>query len=252
MITCTNVSISISEQGPGVNSFTFAQAGCYFSEVRARVLQCVLALMVFVSVCVFLQSAHAQTANGANDSLQTPTIVLFGDSLIAGYGLPDQDGFALNLAQSLKNAGLDAKVINSGVSGDTTAAGLARLDWALVDKPDLVVLELGANDALRGVDPAQTRNNLEQIIEKLQADHTRILLVGMMAPPNMGKEYGVEFNSIYPDLAQKFQLPLYPFFLDGVAANPELNQGDGMHPNARGVDVIVKNITPAVIAALKN
>ncbi|OSQ40968.1 hypothetical protein TMES_02340 [Thalassospira mesophila] len=211
------------------------------------------ALMAFVSVCVFGLSAHAQTTNTANEANnpdQKPTIVLFGDSLIAGYGLPQQDGFAPKLAAALKNAGLDANVINSGVSGDTTAAGLARLDWAMVDKPDLVVLELGANDALRGVDPAQTRSNLGKIIEKLQAGKIRILLVGMMAPPNMGKEYGAEFNSIYPDLAKKHQIPLYPFFLDGVVADPALNQGDGMHPNARGVDIIVGKIAPAVQDAL--
>jgi acyl-CoA thioesterase-1 len=247
MITFRNVSISTSEQGPGVNRFTFAN-----TDNGARWQRTILfyTALVFVSICIFLSTAHAQTANDANAAPQKPIIVLFGDSLIAGYGLPEQDGFAPNLAESLKNAGMDANVINSGVSGDTTAAGLARLDWAMVDKPDLVVLELGANDALRGVDPAQTRSNLEKIIEKLQTTQTRILLVGMIAPPNMGKEYGAEFNSIYADLAQKYQLPLYPFFLEGVAADPGLNQGDGMHPNAKGVEIIVQKITPVVLSAL--
>ncbi|OKH87600.1 hypothetical protein LF95_12565 [Thalassospira sp. TSL5-1] len=207
-------------------------------------------LLAIVSVCIFFHPAFAQSSGKSDAQPSDPTIVLFGDSLIAGYGLPEQDGFAPNLAASLKKAGVSARVINSGVSGDTTAAGLARLDWAMVDKPDLVVLELGANDALRGVEPAQTRKNLEQIIQKLQAQKTAILLVGMMAPPNMGKEYGQEFNAIYPDLAQKYDLPLYPFFLDGVAANPSLNQQDGMHPNAKGVDVIVEKITPAILDAL--
>jgi acyl-CoA thioesterase-1 len=179
-----------------------------------------------------------------------PTIVLFGDSLIAGYGLPKDDGFAPNLAGALEKAGHPARVINSGVSGDTTAAGLARLDWALADQPDLVVLELGANDALRGVEPSETRENLEEIITKLQARNIAVLLVGMMAPPNMGKEYGAEFNAIFPDLARKYDVPLYPFFLDGIAAQPALNQGDGMHPNAKGVDIIVKRIMPSVIDAL--
>lgn len=178
------------------------------------------------------------------------TIVLFGDSLMAGYGLSHDDGFAPKLEAALKDAGHDVRVINSSVSGDTSAAGLARLDWALVDKPDAVLLELGANDALRGVEPSQTRDNLAQIIEKLRAQDVDILLAGMMAPPNMGVAYGDEFNSIYPDLAGRYQIDFYPFFLDGVAAEPDLNQDDGMHPNADGVGVIVERILPNVINLL--
>ncbi|WP_288349124.1 arylesterase [uncultured Thalassospira sp.] len=178
------------------------------------------------------------------------TIVLFGDSLMAGYGLAHDDGFAPKLQSALKQAGHDVRVINSSVSGDTSAAGLARLDWALVDKPDAVLLELGANDALRGVEPAQTRDNLAKIIEKLRAQDVDVLLAGMMAPPNMGKAYGDEFNSIYPDLAGRYEVDFYPFFLDGVAAEPDLNQDDGMHPNADGVAVIVERILPDVINLL--
>jgi acyl-CoA thioesterase-1 len=182
---------------------------------------------------------------------ETPqTLVLFGDSLMAGYGLSHEDGFAPKLESALKAAGHDVRVINSSVSGDTSAAGLARLDWALVDKPDIVLLELGANDALRGVEPSLTRDNLAQIIEKLRAQDVDILLAGMMAPPNMGAAYGDEFNSIYPDLAGRYKVDFYPFFLDGVAAEPDLNQDDGMHPNADGVAVIVERILPDVINLL--
>lgn len=184
------------------------------------------------------------------DEHNTQTLVLYGDSLMAGYGLAQGDGFAPQLEAALNEAGYDIKVVNSSVSGDTTAAGLARLDWALVDKPDAVLLELGANDALRGMEPARTRDNLAQIIEKLRAQGIDVLLAGMMAPPNMGTQYGDEFNSIYPDLASEYQIDLYPFFLDGVAANPSLNQDDGMHPNAQGVEEIVGRILPDVVSLL--
>ncbi|MBC06844.1 arylesterase [Thalassospira sp.] len=188
----------------------------------------------------------------AQDADQTPkTLVLFGDSLMAGYGLAHENGFAPKLQAALKEAGHDVEVINSSVSGDTTAAGLARLDWALVEKPDAVLLELGANDALRGMEPSQTRENLAEILEKLRGMDVDVLLAGMMAPPNMGAAYGDEFNSIYPDLASSYQVDLYPFFLEGVAAEPGLNQDDGMHPNAEGVDVIVKRILPDVIGLLQ-
>lgn len=188
----------------------------------------------------------------AQDSDQTSkTLVLFGDSLMAGYGLDHENGFAPKLEAALKEAGHDVRVINSSVSGDTTAAGLARLDWALVEKPDAVLLELGANDALRGMEPSQTRENLAEILEKLRGMDVDVLLAGMMAPPNMGTAYGDEFNSIYPDLASRYQVDFYPFFLEGVAAEPELNQDDGMHPNADGVDVIVKRILPDVVDLLQ-
>lgn len=192
--------------------------------------------------------ATSSVAYANDDAPQT--LILFGDSLMAGYGLDQDAGFAPQLEAALKDAGHDIRVVNSSVSGDTTAAGLARLDWALVDKPDAVLLELGANDALRGVEPSQTRDNLAQIIEKLRAMDVDVLLAGMMAPPNMGTAYGDEFNSIYPDLAGRYQIELYPFFLDGVAAEPSLNLDDGMHPNADGVKVIVERILPEVIDLL--
>jgi acyl-CoA thioesterase-1 len=141
-------------------------------------------------------------------------------------------------------------VINAGVSGDTSAGGLARLDWTLSDKPDFVIVELGANDALRGLDPKITEANLDTIVGKLKASGARVMLTGMLAPPNYGREYGDAFNGIFPRLADKYAVPLYPFFLDGVAADAKLNQADGIHPNAQGVDVVVERILPFVEKAL--
>ncbi|MCC9620980.1 arylesterase [Thalassospira sp. MA62] len=203
---------------------------------------------IAVAMCGAVLLGGAGAASAQED--ETKTLVLFGDSLMAGYGLDQDDGFAPQLEAALQDAGHDVKVINSSVSGDTTAAGLARLDWALVEKPDAVLLELGANDALRGIEPSQTRDNLAQIIEKLRAQDIDVLLAGMMAPPNMGKAYGEEFNAIYPDLSGQYQVDLYPFFLDGVAADPSLNQDDGMHPTAEGIAVIVERIMPDVVGLL--
>nr|WP_269061569.1 arylesterase [Thalassospira xiamenensis] len=195
------------------------------------------------------QAADNAANNTADNAPQT--LMLYGDSLMAGYGLSHEDGFAPRLEAALRDAGHNVKVINSSVSGDTTAAGLSRLEWALVDDPDIVLLELGANDALRGVEPSQTRENLDEIIGKLRDRDVAVLLAGMMAPPNMGKEYGAEFNEIYPELAAEYQLAFYPFFLDGVAADSSLNQDDGIHPNADGVKVIVERILPQVIDVLE-
>jgi acyl-CoA thioesterase-1 len=179
-------------------------------------------------------------------------ILAFGDSLMAGYGLPQEDGFVPQLQQALTKMGRDVQVINGGVSGDTTAGGVARLDWMLADKPDVVILELGANDALRGLPPAEARKNLETIILRLKATGARILLAGMLAPRNLGADYAKEFDAIYPELAKAHGLALYPFFLEGVATRPELNQGDGLHPTKEGVAVIVENILPSLVALLDN
>jgi len=177
---------------------------------------------------------------------RNPVILDFGDSLTAGFGLPAGQAFPAKLEAWLHQRRIEVRVINAGVSGDTTAGGLARLDWALGDKPDLVILALGANDALRGIDPSTVRHNLNKIIEKIQDRGAKVLLIGMLAPPNWGEEYKHSFDRIFPELAEAHHLPLYPFFLEGVAMKPELNQPDGLHPNERGVGVLVDRIAPVV------
>lgn len=173
-------------------------------------------------------------------------LVVLGDSLSAGLGLPAADAFPAQLEKSLKDKGLSIAIANAGVSGDTTSGGLDRLDWSVPEGTGGVILELGANDALRGTDPKVTRAALDDIIKRLKARHVAVLLCGMLAPPNYGADYATQFNAIYPELAKKYDVPLYPFFLDGVAADSKLNQADGMHPTAAGVAVIVKNILPTV------
>ena len=175
-----------------------------------------------------------------------PRILAFGDSLTAGYGLPWEAAFPTRLQAQLAAAGIVTKVINGGVSGDTTAGGVARLDWALAGKPDFVLLELGANDGLRGIDPKVTYANLDTMLTRILASGAKVLLCGMKAPPNWGSDYRAEFDAIYPRLAEKHKVPLYPFFLDGVVLDQALVQPDGLHPNAKGVDVIVGRILPAV------
>lgn len=178
------------------------------------------------------------------------TILAFGDSLFAGYGLAPADGFTAQLERALKADGREVRVVNAGVSGDTTADGLARLGWSLADKPDLVLLELGSNDALRGLDPDRARANLDQILGQLKAAHVPVLLVGMLAPRNLGAAYAAKFDPLYAELAQKYGIPLYPFVLDGVALDPKLIQADGLHPNPNGVAIMVKRILPSVEQAI--
>jgi acyl-CoA thioesterase I len=182
---------------------------------------------------------------------ESQRIVALGDSLTAGYGLASGDGFTDRLQERLRADGLDVEVINAGVSGDTSKGGLARLDWSVPDGTKLVILELGANDALRGVAPEQTRANLDAMLERLKARNIPVLLAGMIAPPNMGEDYGRAFNPIYAELAARHEVPLYPFFLDGVAGAARFNQADGMHPNAEGIGVIVDRIAPQVAELLK-
>lgn len=178
-------------------------------------------------------------------------LMAFGDSLTHGYGLPPGETFPEQLEAALRADGLDVVVLNAGNSGDTTAGGLARLDWALADDPDAVILELGANDGLRGLDPEATYDNLDAIMAKLTEAGLPVLIAGMLAPPNLGREYGEAFNAIYPRLAEKYDAPLYPFFLEGVAMQRALNQGDGIHPNAEGVAEIVARIKPYVVRLLE-
>jgi len=189
-------------------------------------------------------------ANNGNAASLTRILVL-GDSLSAGYGLPAGEAFPVKLGIKLRAAGHDVKMLNGGVSGDTSAGGRARLNWALADKPRFAIIELGANDGLRGLDSEAMRENLDDIIVRLKAAEIGVLLTGMRAPPNIGPDYGRAFNRVFPDLAQKHDVLLYPFFLDGVAAISSLNQRDGIHPNPRGVAVIVDRIMPFVVRLLK-
>ena len=175
-------------------------------------------------------------------------LVVLGDSLTAGYGLAEKDAFPNQLQRALTARGHTVEIANGGVSGDTSTGALTRLDWAVPEDTNLVIVELGANDALRGVDPKQTKGALREIITKLQKRGSKVLLAGMRAPPNMGADYEAEFNAIYESLAGELEVPLYPFFLDGVAANPNFNQADGIHPNVQGVAEIVKRIRPLVEA----
>lgn len=190
----------------------------------------------------------------AAQSQERPLIWVFGDSLTAGYGLPPRAGFTTQLEAGLRRAGVAAEIRNGGVSGDTAAQGRARLLWGLRGlkaKPDLVILELGANDMLRGLPPAQTARNLDLILAELRRREIPVLIAGMRAAPNLGSAYRRDFDAIFPNLARQYRLPLYPFFLDGVVGNRALLQADGMHPNARGVTIVVAKIVPAVKAALR-
>ncbi len=177
-------------------------------------------------------------------------LLAFGDSLTSGFGLEAGHSFPARLEAALAEAGHDVEVINAGVAGDTTTGGRARLGWSLARKPDAVIVELGANDGLRGIDPALTAANLDAILTELNRRALPVLLTGMYAPPNLGREYGTAFNAIFPRLAEKHGVVFLPFFLDGVAAQPSLNQPDGIHPNAEGVAVIVGRILPYVIEIL--
>ena len=173
-------------------------------------------------------------------------IVALGDSLTAGYGLPASAAFPVRLQQALAAKGVTAAISNAGVSGDTMSGGLARLDWSVPQGTQAVILELGANDMLRGLDPQVTRKAMQEILDRLKARHIAVLVCGMIATANLGPDYTGAFNSIFPQLAAANQLLLYPFFLDGVAGSRELNQRDGLHPTAAGIDVIVDRILPKV------
>ncbi len=179
-----------------------------------------------------------------------PKLLIFGDSLVAGFGLPHEDGFEVQLAQALARAGHPVQILDGGVSGDTSAGGLARLDWALADQPDAVLVELGANDALRATDPRETAANLTAILNTLAAKHIPTLLCGMLAPPNLGRAYGEQFRAVYQRLSQRAGLLFDPFFLEGIAGNPALIQADGLHPNEDGVRRNVARILPLVVRLL--
>lgn len=173
-------------------------------------------------------------------------LAILGDSLTAGFGVKPEQAFPVRLEAALKSLGRNVAVLNHGVSGDTVAGGVARIDWMLGDKPDIVLVELGANDALRGSDPAQAERNLDEIVAKLKAAKVTIWLAGMLAPRNFGPEYATKFDGMYKRVAEKHGVPLYPFFLEGVARDPTLNQADGIHPNPKGVDILVERLLPFI------
>jgi acyl-CoA thioesterase-1 len=211
----------------------------WFAKGAARLRLMTMLLALFAC----LLAAFSPAADAADRPLR---ITAFGDSLTAGYGLPASASFPAQLQKALEMTGRKIVIENAGVSGDTTQAGLDRLDWSIGDGIDGVIVALGANDALRGLDPAQTRSALVQIIVRLKARKIPVMLAGMRAPPNMGADFQQRFDSIFPDLAREHGLILYPFFLDGVAGRRELNQNDGIHPTADGIKLIVERILPSV------
>jgi len=207
----------------------------------AAAVNSLLALLLgvtLVSAGPLAQTTPAQTA--------PIKLAILGDSLTAGFGVRPEEAIPVRLEAALKAAGRNVIVSNQGVSGDTSAGGLDRVDWMLGDRPDIVLVELGANDALRGTDPATTEKNLAAIIERLKAANVTVWLAGMLAPRNFGPDYATAFDALYKKLADKYQVPLYPFILEGVAQDAAFNQADGLHPNPKGVEVVVKNLLPFV------
>jgi acyl-CoA thioesterase-1 len=198
-----------------------------------------LAMSVTMSAPLAAQTANPQATKPVK-------LAVLGDSLTAGYGLPLSSAFPAKLEKALRANGFKVEILNAGVSGDTATGGRERVDWSIPDGTDGVIVELGANDTLRGVDPKVTRAALDEIVKKLKARGMAVMLAGMYAPRNYGADYVAQFDSIYPDLAKAHNLALYPFFLDGVAGESKLNQADGMHPTVEGIDVIVARILPAV------
>ena len=207
----------------------------------ARRVPCAYGALYRIALAALLGLALASAA-----SARPLKLVAYGDSLMAGLGLPEADAFPAKLQAALKAQGRDVEVVNAGVSGDTTADGLARLDWTLGDGADAIVLELGANDMLRGLDPKLTAASLAKILVALQAKRIPVLLAGMRAPPSMGQDYDDRFAAVYPALAQRYGVPLYPFFLDGIIGDRTLHLADQLHPTGAGVDVIVARILPDV------
>jgi acyl-CoA thioesterase I len=200
-----------------------------------------------LAACLLLTLLFAIAPAVDVKALERPVkIVVLGDSLSAGFGLPVNEAFPAKLAEALEAKGIGAAVVNAGVSGDTASGGLGRVDWSVPDGTDAVIVELGANDALRGLDPGITKAALDKILRKLADRHIAVLLAGMRAPRNMGPDYTRDFDGIYPALASTHSVVFYPFFLEGVAADTKLNQADGLHPNAAGVDAIVARILPRV------
>ena len=211
--------------------------GIGYGGFAAAVNSRIVALLALV-LCLAAAAGHAQSGQ--------IKVAVLGDSLAAGYGVKPDQAFTARLQAALHRQARNVTIFNHGVSGDTTAGGVERIDWMLADKPDIVLVELGGNDALRGSDPAGTERNLDAIITKLKAAGVTVWLAGMLAPRNYGPEYAAQFDGLYKRLADKHGVPLYPFFLDGVAQDPALNQADGIHPNPKGVDIVVERILPFI------
>jgi acyl-CoA thioesterase I len=218
----------------------------YVEGWTAKAALCLMTIFASTATPIMTIPATAQA--------RPATIVAFGDSLTAGYGVKTSDSFPAQLQMALEAKGHKVTVVNAGVSGDTTSDGLARLDWALDPKPDAVIMELGANDALRGIDPKVPRANLDKMLAVLKDKSIPVLLTGMKAPNNWGDDYAKSFDAIYPDLASKYGVPLYPFFLEGVALDRSFTQPDGLHPTEAGVAEIIKRIMPdaeALVASVE-
>jgi acyl-CoA thioesterase-1 len=203
-------------------------------------------IKIILCVLIVALSGAAHGAAAPKPAAKPVRILVLGDSLIQGYGLPPGQDFPNQLERALRAKGANVEVINGGVSGDTSAGGMARVVWSLSDKPDAVIVEFGGNDALRGLAPADTQRNIASILAALRARKIPTLLAGVKSPRNMGADYTREFDAVFPRLAKNYDVLFYPFFLDGVAADPKLNQRDGIHPNEKGVAIIVARITPTV------
>lgn len=209
---------------------------------KRKLLSLIGSLLVLTGLA--FPAGRAEVAPAATE------VVVYGDSIAAGFGLPKEDGLVAQLDAALEDRGFNVKLVNGGVSGDTTAGGLARIDWTLAPTTDVVVLILGGNDALRGLTPEESEANLDQLLSAMQTRGLKVLLTGMRAPPNLGAEYAARFEPMYARLAEKHGVALYPFILDGVAADLSLNQADGIHPNAEGVKVMVAGLVPALLPLL--
>ncbi len=211
-----------------------------------RILFCVWSGVIAILGTVADPGAAAQDKAPEDSARETIRVLGLGDSLMAGFGLPQEEGFVGQLEAALAARGYSVDVINAGVSGDTSAGGKSRLAWSLAEPFSHAIVELGANDALRGLEPTDTEANLRVILETFRERGIPVLLCGMLAPRNLGPDYGTEFDALYPRLAGEFDTVFYPFFLDGVAREADLNQPDGIHPNAEGVAIIVEKILPFV------
>lgn len=200
-------------------------------------------------LCITFLTAPLLSCQG-NSEPRALRIAVLGDSLTAGYDLDEEQAFPARLEKAMRDADWPVTLINAGVSGDTTAAGLARLDWVLEEQPDVLVIQLGANDAFRGLSPQRAKDNLEQMITRTKEQNIDVILAGMKAPASLGQDYQHAFNAIYPALAEEHDIPLYPFFLEGIAGKSEWNLPDGIHPNARGVDEMVRRFKPFLLRHL--